>query len=86
MSGMNRRERQLLKVQEAGFMVDDLRLFLNTHPQSQVALDALQKYLRKEREARAEYEADYGPLTLQAMEGRSQYDWHCHIWPRELEV
>ena len=53
MSGMNRRERQLLKVQEAGFMVDDLRLFLNTHPQSQVALDALQKFLRKEREARA---------------------------------
>ena len=86
MTEMNPRERQLLLVQEAGFMADDLQLFLDTHPDSQEAFGMLKEYLRREREARAEYESNYGPLTLQSMEGRSQYDWSCHIWPWELEA
>lgn len=82
----NRREKLLKEVQKAGFMTDDLRLYLDTHPQCEEAFAELKKYLCKEREARREYESAYGPLSLQAMEGRSQYDWPCHIWPWELEA
>lgn len=82
----NQREEMLLKVQRLGFMTDDLRLFLNTHPCSQEALRALQYYLQREQAARAEYEKAWGPLTLEALACRNEYDWIDHPWPWEKEV
>lgn len=86
MSRPNRREEMLKRVQELGFMTDELRLFLNTHPQCQEALCALQRYIALERTAKLEYEQRYGPLTLEAMECRERYDWIKSPWPWEVEA
>lgn len=80
------REAKLKRVQQLGFMTDDLRLFLDTHPQSQEALCVLQRYIALERTAKLEYEQAYGPLTLEAVECRGQYDWVKGPWPWELEA
>lgn len=84
--GDNARERMLLRVQRYGFMTDDLRLYLNTHPDSQEALCTLKRYLELKREAKEEYEQRYGALTLEAMEERCRYDWIEGPWPWEKEV
>lgn len=86
MSHRNQREAKLRRVQQMGFMVYELRLFLNTHPQSAEALSALQRYIALEREARQEYEQAYGPLTLEAVEHSCRYDWVDRPWPWELEA
>ncbi len=86
MSQLTPREEKLKRVQQLGFMTDDLRLFLDTHPRSQEALCALQRYLELERMAKLEYERVYGPLTLEATENRAQYDWVCGPWPWQKEA
>ena len=86
MNELSPRERMLKRVQRLGFMTDDLRLFLDTHPDSREALATLRRYLALERTARLEYEQRYGPLTLEAIECRSQYDWVNHPWPWEVEA
>ena len=80
------RETMLKRVQQLGFMTDELRLFLDTHPQSQEALCILQRTIALERTARLEYEKAYGSLTLEAAECRARYDWVDSPWPWEAEA
>ena len=86
MSRQTERERALRKVQQLGFMTDDIRLFLNTHPDCCEALRALKYYIAAEREAREDYEKCYGPLTLEGTEACGEYEWINHAWPWEVEA
>lgn len=79
------REEALRRVQQYGFMTDDIRLFLNTHPGCEGALDALQRYIALEKAEKEEFEKRYGPLTLEAMESRCAYDWIACPWPWHVE-
>ena len=86
MSQFSEREQMLKKVQQLGFMTDDLRLFLDTHPQCHEALCALLDFLAREKAARRQYENCYGPLTLEAVGGKCRYDWINGPWPWQVEV
>lgn len=86
MSCPNPREEKLRRIQELGFMTDDLRLYLNTHPDSQEALCYLKRFIALERTARQNYEQIYGPLTLEAVEHRCMYNWIDRPWPWEVEA
>ena len=46
------------------FAVDDVKLFLDTHPCDQNALAYFQEYSRMRNEALKEYAKYYGPLTI----------------------
>ena len=85
MKRMTPKEQALLRVQQMGFMTDDLRLFLNTHPEDEDALYALKEYLALEADARAAYEERYGSLTLESAVCSGRYDWIDHAWPWEAE-
>lgn len=82
----NQRDEALKRIQQLGFMTDDLRLFLNTHPACQEALCALKRYLSLEKAAKQEFEKCYGPLTLEGLENSCQYDWVKSPWPWEMEA
>jgi len=82
---MNEREKALRHIQEMGFMTDDIRLFLNTHPDCEEALCALNHYIKAEKEAKEDYERCYGSLTLEGIENSCRYDWIDHAWPWEME-
>ena len=82
---MCEKEKALLGVQQMGFMTDDLRLFLNTHPDCGEALCALKYYLAAERDLKAKYEAGYEPLTLEGVGAHNNYTWICGAWPWEME-
>ena len=80
MNGDNVRAQQLLQVQRLGFMLWDLRLFLDTHPQCRQA---------QERQARSQYERRYGPLSwggAAPSEAEQQADWVQGPWPWQGEV
>jgi len=85
MNRMNEREQALLCVQQMGFMTDDLRLFLNTHPDCEEAFDALKYFLAAERDMRKKYELHFGPLTLEGVEDHDRYSWIHGAWPWEME-
>ncbi len=53
----------MLKVQQTGFAVTELGLYLDTHPNDAQALAAYTRAVNAYRAAVAEYQALYGPLT-----------------------
>ena len=58
-------QNQLLSViYQASFAMDDVLLFLDTHPCDQAALSYYQYVAKMRREAKEAYEASYGPLTV----------------------
>lgn len=85
MSRLNQQEERLKRVQQLSFMIDDLRLYLDTHPQSKEALRLLGRYIALERVAVCEYEKAYGSLTPKGVENRNQYDWVNDRWPWKVE-
>lgn len=67
---MNRRE-LFEYINQISFAVDDVKLFLDTHPENQKALDYFQKYKEKRIEALKEYAEVYGPLTVDTVSENS---------------
>ncbi len=49
-------------IEKTSFAMDDTRLFLDTHPECQDALDFFNQMAETRKKAIAEYEAHYGPL------------------------
>ena len=58
------REMLLKKINEVSFAVDDILLFLDTHPDCQEALDFYRQNVAIRKEALSEYARLYGPLTI----------------------
>lgn len=73
----------LYAVQMYGFVLDEARLFLDTHPQDQTALEYYSKYGELYRDAVAKYESSCGPLTanspVSTMGGK--WRWIDGGWP-----
>ena len=62
--------------------VNDVKLFLDTHPENQKALDYFQKYKEKRIEALKEYAEVYGPLTVDTVSENSDcWNWINEPWP-----
>ena len=78
---MNRRE-LFEYINQISFAVDDVKLFLDTHPENQKALDYFQKYKEKRIEALKEYAEVYGPLTVDTVSENSDcWSWINEPWP-----
>ena len=78
---MNRRE-LFEYINQISFAVDDVKLFLDTHPGNQKALEYFQKYKEKRIEALKEYAEVYGPLTVDAVSENSDcWNWINEPWP-----
>lgn len=54
----------LMQIGHASFAVDDVKLYLDTHPRDQEALDFFYEYNKKRNQLLKEYAKYYGPLTV----------------------
>ena len=68
---------------EAGIMVYDIQLFLDTHPKDTEALEAYAEYKAMYDAAKRDYENAYGPLTASRCNSREHFDWINGPWPWE---
>ena len=75
----------LREINTRSFAVDDLKLFLDTHPDSEEALRALNSNLAAREEAVNKYEAVFGPLTIEGQSAKDVYAWTEGPWPWEKE-
>ena len=88
---MNETARKLMKrIDDASFAMDDVILYLDTHPDDRNALNyyryvvALRKEAVKAYEASA-FEAQFGPLTASANRDAAYWSWINDPWPWEGE-
>ena len=83
--GCNNQEqmRLFMAVNQYGFAISDITLYLDTHPRDQEALEYFHHMKHMYEKATAEYEARFGPL-LQVGEGNKNYwQWAVSPWPWE---
>ena len=65
------------------FAVNDVQLFLDTHPEDQEALSFFSEYNKLRKEALDEYAKYYGPLTIDSanMNCQETWTWINDPWP-----
>ncbi len=63
----NERESLMLKIQETSFVVDDARLFMDTHPEDKNGLMLLKSALQTRRALLKEFALKFYPLTMDCM-------------------
>lgn len=76
------KEALMRQIMEAGFAMDDVVLFLDTHPESQDALRYYQAVRDMRNQAIAAYESQFGPLRYADVTS-SSWDWVTEKWPWE---
>ena len=75
----------LNKISEQEFMMVDLGLFLNSHPECQDALAAYKKHKKTYDELIDMYNCEFGPLTLYQVNNTNYWNWVNTPWPWEME-
>lgn len=79
----NNREKLFACIEATSFVMDDLRLFLDTHPTDRGALDYWDRVQRVRNEAMQEYTKCYGPLEMYRVEVDNRWTWVDEPWPWE---
>ena len=81
------REMLLKKINEVSFAVDDILLFLDTHPDCQEALDFYRQNVAIRKEALSEYARLYGPLTIDTADDSCSrsWEWIQQPFPGEMK-
>jgi spore coat protein JB len=65
------------------FAIDEIKLYLDTHPNCRNGLEYYHKYKKLYREAVDEYVRIYGPLTADSVESKDCWTWVNEPWPWE---
>ncbi|MBQ2275379.1 MAG: spore coat protein CotJB [Lachnospiraceae bacterium] len=79
-------QKSLLKyIYEVSFAVNDITLYLDTHPEDEEALQYFCKYKTLREKALKEYAHYFGPLTLDSATCSSKWSWGKMKNPWEVE-
>lgn len=73
-------------IQAVSFALDDLRLFLDTHPFEKEALANYENYKKQRTQVLEEYEKNFGPILSYCVKEENKWTWVDSPWPWEGEV
>lgn len=84
---MNETQRMLLqRIYESSFAMDDLILYLDTHPDDVEALSYYQYVVGMRDGSMEAYENQFGPLMADAVTDHTRWTWLTETWPWEGEM
>ena len=64
-----------------GFVVDEMRLYMDTHPDDAEAFQSLKEMIALAREAHSRYIKKYGPVAFDDVALSDTYTWIDNPWP-----
>ena len=79
----NEKRKLLNRVMICDFVLIEVALFLDTHPDDQEALAYFHKYHEMRNQAQAEYVQKYGPLTHTDVTSNTRWTYVDGPWPWE---
>ena len=85
MNGNNNAARVKRELAQLSFAMDELRLFLDTHPEDETALAASNEVRQKREDVVRQYRRLVGPVNFYEAGGECGWDWLRAPWPWELE-
>lgn len=71
----------LMYITQVSFALDDIILYLDTHPCDKDALEYYQKVKELRKEAVKKYTHEFGPLTKDTNESSCTWEWVNSPWP-----
>ena len=71
----------MAELQALEFVVTELGLYLDTHPNDQEAFALFQQYVAMARDGQKRYAEMYGPLTQMDAAKDDRYTWMANPWP-----
>ena len=77
------REKLMLLIQKANFAMTDVKLYLDTHPNCQEALDYYRDAKKIKKKAWKEYTETFGPLSAEDVVDQDYWNWASNPWPWE---
>lgn len=77
---MTEREILLKKLSSYQFMIDDLKLYLDTHPRDTATIMKINEYKEMMKPIRALFEEKYGPLMAKS-NNTNKWKWINSPWP-----
>lgn len=80
---MNVKDKLLKTIQMYSFTIDELVLYLDTHPNCTEALEYYHKYNKLRKEAIEEYNRLCGPITSRQVKSNEKWTWVHEPWPWE---
>ena len=84
---MNEAAKMLMeRINQASFAMDDVLLFLDTHPNDLNALNYYHYVTQMRKEAMNAYESQFGPLMVDDVQSTDNWTWLTEKWPWEGEV
>lgn len=83
---MNKEQRHLMQqIYEAGFAIDEVVLYLDTHPCDEEALAYYEAYRKLYAKLVKEYTVQFGPLKAEQVAVNNHWTWVKTPWPWEME-
>ena len=70
------------QINETSFAIDEVLLFLDTHPNDMAALDYYRNAVAVRRQAMDIYQSQFGPLMADGVYG-NRWNWINDPWPWE---
>ena len=74
------KEEMLFNIMEYSFMMHDLNLYLDVHPNDKLALNKFNEYRNKANELIRKYEREYGPFVVSESDTNETFNWVVK-WP-----
>ena len=75
--------RLMQSVSEASFFMQDLKLYLDTHPDDDTAIEMFREACRQYKACKEAFEENCYPLTPCGSRDDNNWDWLCGAWPPE---
>lgn len=83
---LTEQQNMMRRLQVQSFVLDDVRLYLDTHPDDRKALDYYHKYRKLKEQTEAEYVERFGPLNSLQVISNTRWTWVDTPWPWEGTV
>lgn len=80
---MTPKDKLFKRIQMYGFALDEIRIYLDTHPYCKDGLEYYHKYKNIQEKAIAEYNRLYGPITSDQVESKEKWTWTDGPFPWE---
>ena len=75
MADIRDRQKLMLEIKRTDFVLQELNLFLDTHPCSKQALEKFSQFEKMSKQLTEEYERLYGPLTPSVNNNTETWEW-----------